>query len=188
MKFIETKLPGAYLVEIAPINDERGFFARSWSRPDFEKLGLNANLAQANVAWNVEKGTLRGMHFQAAPHAETKLVRCTRGAVYDVIVDLRPNSPTHKHSFGAELTADNYKMLYIPEGFGHGYQTLTDGAELTYFTTALYAPSAAGGVRYNDPAFGIEWPLAVTRISEKDAQWEDYSANANDAVKSFYYV
>jgi dTDP-4-dehydrorhamnose 3,5-epimerase len=188
MKFTETKLPGAYLVEITQIKDSRGFFARSWSKPDFENLGLNANLAQANVAWNEVKGTLRGMHFQTAPYAETKLVRCTRGAVYDVIVDLRPDSPTHKQWFGAELTYDNYRMLYIPEGFGHGYQTLTYDAELTYFTTALYEPSAAGGVRYNDPAFGIEWPLAVTRISDKDAQWGDYTERLRAAIFGGYYA
>lgn len=174
MKFIEIELAGAYVVEINQIKDERGFFARSWSRPDFEEKGLNANVVQTNVAYNTEMGTLRGMHFQYAPDAETKLVRCTRGRVYDVIVDLRPDSPTRKKWFGIELTEDNYRMLYIPEGFAHGYQTLTDGAELTYATTALYAPHSAAGVRYDDPAFRIKWPLPVSRISEKDAKWSEY--------------
>ena len=174
MKLTKLELAGAYLVEMDKIKDERGFFARSWSRPDFEEAGLNPNLAQANVAWNAEKGTLRGMHFQYSPYGETKLVRCTRGAVYDVLVDLRPTSPTHRQWYGVELTADNHLQLYIPEGFGHGYQTLTDDAEVSYLTTALYVPYAAGGVRYDDPAFRIKWPLAVSRISEKDAKWENY--------------
>jgi dTDP-4-dehydrorhamnose 3,5-epimerase len=174
MKFTETELKGAYVVEIQPIKDERGFFARSWSRPDFEAAGLNVNLAQVNVAWNIKAGTLRGMHFQHSPYGETKLVRCTRGHIYDVIVDLRPESPTHKKWFGLELTFANYLMLYIPEGFGHGYQTLTDDAEISYMTTALYAPAAAGGVRYDDPAFAIKWPLPVSCISGKDAKWGDY--------------
>jgi dTDP-4-dehydrorhamnose 3,5-epimerase len=156
------------------IKDSRGFFARGWSGPDFEEKGLSAKIAQVNVAWNEARGTLRGMHFQSAPHGEVKLVRCTRGAIYDVMVDLRPASPTHKQWFGLELTADNYLMLYIPEGFGHGYQTLTDDAEISYFTSALYTPQAAGGVRYDDPAFRIKWPLAVSRISEADGKWASY--------------
>jgi dTDP-4-dehydrorhamnose 3,5-epimerase len=174
MIFTETKLAGAYTIEIDPIRDNRGYFARSWSKPDFEERGLNANVVQANVASNEEKGTLRGMHFQYSPHAETKLVRVVRGSVYDVIIDLRWNSATYKQWIGVELSAENNLMLYVPEGFAHGYQTLVDDTELSYLTTALYVPYASGGVRYNDTAFAILWPLAVTRISEKDARWEDY--------------
>jgi dTDP-4-dehydrorhamnose 3,5-epimerase len=188
MKFTETNLPGAYVVELQLIKDDRGFFARSWSRSDFEDRGLNANLAQTNVAWNLERGTLRGMHLQYSPHAETKLVRCTRGAIYDVIVDLRPTSPTHKQWFGIELSADNYLMLYVPEGFAHGYQTLRDDSEISYMTTALYAPHAAGGVRYDDTAFAIKWPLPVSRISEADKKWQDYREDPSTAVFGGYYA
>jgi len=167
-------IAGAYLVELNLIKDARGFFARSWSREDMEAHKLNANVAQANVAWNREVGTLRGMHFQYAPYAEAKLVRCTRGAIYDVIVDLRPDSETHKQWFGAELTANNYTMLYVPEGFAHGYQTLTDDAEVTYMTTFVYTPHACGGVRYDDPVFRIKWPLPVSLISDADRNWKPY--------------
>ena len=174
MNFNETTLPGAYLVEITPIRDARGFFARSWARDEFAKVGLNPNVAQANVAWNAKKGTLRGMHFQYAPDAEAKLVRCTRGAIYDVIVDLQPDSPTWKEWFGVELTAENYLMLYVPEGFAHGYQTLVDDTEIAYMTTALYAPQSASGVHHADTAFAIKWPLPVSEISEADKKWPDY--------------
>jgi dTDP-4-dehydrorhamnose 3,5-epimerase len=174
MKFTETELKGAYVIEMTKIKDSRGFFARGWSGPDFEEKGLSAKIAQVNVAWNEVKGTLRGMHFQYAPHGEVKLVRCTRGALYDVMVDLRPTSPTRKQWFGLELTEDNYFMLYIPEGFAHGYQTLTDDAEISYFTSALYTPYAAGGVRYDDPEFQIKWPLPVSRISDADGKWAPY--------------
>jgi dTDP-4-dehydrorhamnose 3,5-epimerase len=171
MNFTPLKLTGAYLAEIKKIEDNRGFFARGWGRDDFESLGLNPNIVQANIAWNRVRGTLRGMHFQLPPHAEAKFIRCTRGALYDVIVDLRPNSPTHREWVGVELTAENYLALYVPEGFGHGYQTLVDNTEITYMTTAFYAPKAARGVPYNDPAFGIKWPLPVTEISENDKKW-----------------
>jgi dTDP-4-dehydrorhamnose 3,5-epimerase len=176
MTFTKTTLSGAYLLELKKIEDNRGFFARSWCRDDFESAGLNANIAQANLAWNRKKGTLRGMHFQVAPHAETKLVRCTRGEIFDVIIDLRPSSPTYLDSYGVLLSAENYLSLYVPEGFAHGYQTLTDNAEISYMTTALYAPSAARGVRYNEPVFGIQWPLPVSEISEADKKWPDYLA------------
>jgi dTDP-4-dehydrorhamnose 3,5-epimerase len=174
MQFNKTPLAGAYLVKLKKIEDERGFFARSWCREDFEVAGLNPNIAQCNLAWNARAGTLRGLHFQVAPHAEAKLVRCTRGEIYDVAVDLRPDSPTHKGSFGVTLTAENYLMLYIPEGFGHGYQTLTDDAEVSYMTTHVYTPYAARGWRYDDPAFGIKWPLPVSVISEADRNWKPY--------------
>jgi dTDP-4-dehydrorhamnose 3,5-epimerase len=174
MMFTETELKGAYVVSVKKIEDERGFFARGWCRKEFEEAGLNPNLVQINVAMSLKKGTLRGMHFQEAPYDEAKLVKCTRGAICDVIIDLRPHSPTHARWIGINLSADNYQMLYAPEGFAHGYQTLTDNAEMSYMTSAFYAPSAARGVRYDDPAFGIRWPLPVSVISDADRQWADY--------------
>ena len=158
MCFIETGLSGAFIVDVEPVADERGLFARSWCVREFEAQGLNARLVQCSVSLNRLKGTLRGMHYQIAPHQEVKLVRCTRGLIYDVIVDLRPGSPTYLLSFGAELTADNHRALYIPEGFAHGYLTLADESEVFYQMSEFYAPSAARGVRWNDPALGIEWP------------------------------
>ncbi len=173
MIFTPTPLHGSYLIDIGKIEDERGFFARAWCREEFENHGLRARFTQINVGLNTWKGTLRGMHYQVEPHAEVKVVRCTRGKVFDVIVDLRPGSPTYKRWFGAELSAENHRMIYIPEGFAHGYLTLTDQAEIYYLVSTPYAPDAARGVRYNDPAFGIAWPGAITTISEKDASWPD---------------
>lgn len=174
MEFTETKLKGAFVVRLKKIEDQRGHFARGWCRDEFAKRGLNPNMLQLNTGFSLKKGTIRGMHLQQAPHAEAKFVRCTRGAIYDVIVDLRCESPTHGQWFGAELTQDNGAMLYAPEGFAHGYQTLTDDADMYYLTTAPYASGAAKGVRYNDPAFGIQWPLPVSVISEPDQKWPDY--------------
>ena len=174
MIFTETKLPGAYLIDIEKREDERGFFARSWCQKEFEAHGLVPRVAQANISFNKYKGTLRGMHYQAAPFAETKLVRCTRGAIYDVIVDLRPDSPTCMQWLGVELTAENYKMLYVPEGFAHGFQTLIDNTEATYQVSQFYTPEAEGGLRYNDPTFNIDWPLEVQVISDKDRNWPDF--------------
>ena len=174
MKFTETELKGAYVVGVKKIEDDRGFFARGWCRQEFAAAGLNPNLVQINVAMSLKKGTLRGMHLQEAPYDEAKLIRCTRGAICDVIIDLRPGSPTHARWVATNLSADNYQMLYAPEGFAHGYQTLTDNAEMSYMTSAFYAPSAARGVRYDDPAFGIRWPLPVSVISDADRQWADY--------------
>jgi dTDP-4-dehydrorhamnose 3,5-epimerase len=174
MIFLETKLVGAYLIEIEKREDQRGFFARTWCQNEFEAHGLVACIVQANMSYNKRQGTLRGMHFQVAPYAETKLVRCIRGALYDVIVDLRPDSPTFAQWLGVELTADNYRMLYVPEGFAHGFQTLADDTEASYQVSQFYTPGAEGGLRYNDPAFQIEWPLAVAVISEKDASWPNY--------------
>lgn len=171
MIFTPTELQGALLLDIEPRADARGFFARSWCRREFEAHGLSATIAQSNIAVSPRKGTLRGLHYQEAPDAEVKLVRCTRGAVYDVIVDLRPESPTYKRWLGMELSADNHRMLYVPEGFAHGYQTLSDDCELWYQTSQFYAPAAARGVRYDDPAFDIRWPLAVTVISDADHGW-----------------
>jgi dTDP-4-dehydrorhamnose 3,5-epimerase len=174
MTFTETELKGAFVVGVRKIEDERGFFARGWCRKELEGAGLNPNLAQINFASSLKKGTLRGMHFQVAPDAEAKLVRCTRGSIFDVIIDLRPDSPTHGRWFGVDLSAENYLMLYVPEGFAHGYQTLTDDAEMYYTTSAFYAPSAARGVGFDDPAFGIQWPLPVAVISDADKRWPDY--------------
>lgn len=175
MTFTETPLPGAYLIEPDRLGDERGFFARTWCAREFAAHGLNAELAQCNISFNRQAGTLRGMHFQAAPHAEAKLVRCTQGAVYDVIVDLRPDSPTHRQWYGAELTAENRHMLYVPEGFAHGFQTLVPDTEVFYQMSAFYVPKSARGVRWDDPAIGIVWPETSERIlSDRDARYPDY--------------
>jgi dTDP-4-dehydrorhamnose 3,5-epimerase len=174
MIFTETKLPGSYVLELQKLEDERGFFARSWCQQEFQAAGLVPCVVQANVSYNHKKGTLRGMHYQQPPHSETKLVRCTRGALYDVIVDVRPASPTFRQWVGVELTADNYKMLYVPEGFAHGFITLTDETEATYQVSQFYTPGAERGLRYNDPTFAIEWPLPVAVISKKDKNWGDF--------------
>jgi dTDP-4-dehydrorhamnose 3,5-epimerase len=173
--FSELELEGAFLIDLERIFDERGFFARAWSDQEFTQRGLETRIAQCNLAYNERKATLRGLHFQTAPHAEVKLVRCTRGAVYDVIVDLRPESSTYLRWQGVELSAENGRMLYVPEGFAHGYQTLVDGTETFYQVSHPYVPAAQAGVRWNDPAFGIEWPDADERIiSARDRAWPDY--------------
>lgn len=174
MVFTETILRGAYIIDIQKINDDRGFFARSWCKNEFIAHGLNTDFVQANIGFSKKRGTLRGLHYQIPPYEEVKLVRCTNGAIYDVIIDLRPGSPTHKQWIGVELRADNWRMLYIPEGFGHGYQTLTDEAEIFYQTSQFFAPDFARGVRFNDPAFEIEWPMPVQVISLVDRSWPDY--------------
>lgn len=172
MLFKQTKLSGAFVIEPERLVDERGFFARTWCQKEFNAHGLNTDLRQANIAFNERIGTLRGMHRQVAPWEEAKLVRCTRGAIYDVIIDLRPESPTYKQWVGVELTEINRHMLYVPEGFAHGYQTLSDDAEVFYLVSAFYQPGAERGIRWNDPEFGVEWPDAVVRhISEKDRNW-----------------
>ncbi len=175
MRFIETALPGAFVLELDPIRDERGFFARSFCRDEFLRHGLNPDCVQCNISFNRLCGSVRGMHYQAAPHAEAKLVRCTAGRIYDVIVDLRPDSPGYLRHVAVELDAENRRILYVPEGFAHGFQTLTDNAEVFYQMAAAYVPDAARGVRYNDPVFGIEWPLPVAAISPKDAAYPDFS-------------
>jgi len=173
--FTETELPGAYVVDLDPREDDRGFFARAWCRNEFSDHGLSGEIVQCNLSYNAGKGTLRGMHYQVAPHAEVKVVRCTRGSIYDVIIDLRPDSPTYKRWLGVELTAANRRMLYVPEGFAHGFQTLEDDTETFYQVSEFYAPAAEEGVRWNDPAFGIDWPQPNDPIlSEKDASWPDY--------------
>jgi dTDP-4-dehydrorhamnose 3,5-epimerase len=174
MEFIETSLKGAYLVQLKKIQDERGYFARGWCREEFLQHGLNPQMVQLNVGFSLRRGTVRGMHYQLAPHGEAKYVRCTRGAIYDVVIDLREGSPTLRQWFGIELTPDSGLMLYAPEGFGHGYQSLQDDTEMYYMTSAPYAPAAARGVRYDDPAFGVRWPLPVSVISKADRDWPDF--------------
>ena len=183
MIFTETELAGAYTVELKRIEDDRGFFARAWCVDEFAAHGLAIDLAQMNVARNNRRGILRGLHYQRPPDTECKLIRCTRGAVYNVIVDLRKESPTFCDWFGMELSADNHAMIYSPVGFANGYQTLTDDAEICYQTTKRYAPDAATGIRFDDPAFGIAWPLDVTGTSPADASWPDFDA-ANDGMSA----
>jgi len=175
MNFAQTPLPGAYLVTLKKIPDHRGFFVRAWCRNEFVAQGLNPDVTQVNLAMSRTKGTLRGMHFQEPPHAEVKVVRCTQGAIYDVIVDLRPESSTYCRWFGVELRADRHDSLYIPEHFAHGYQTLTDNTEICYQTSMPYHAASARGIRHDDPAFGIFWPLAVSCISEADASWPSWT-------------
>ena len=175
MTFTDTSISGAYLIGPEPRRDERGFFARLWCRDEFARRGLNAAFVQCNDAFSAQRGTLRGLHYQAAPHQEVKLIRCVRGAVFDVIVDVRPDSTTYLAWFGAELTAENRAMLYVPEGCAHGYLTLTDGSEVVYPVSAPYEPGAERGIRWNDPRFGIEWPLTDgLTVSPKDEQWPDF--------------
>ena len=178
MIFTETGLPGAYIIDLQPIEDSRGFFARSWSASEFSEHGLVTRILQANVSFNKARGTLRGMHRQAQPFAEVKLVRCTRGAIYDVAIDLRPDSPTYLQWTAVELTAGNRRMFYIPEDFAHGFQTLEDDTEVTYQVSQVYTPEAERGIRFDDPAFGIDWPLPVNVISDKDRCWPDFDAAA----------
>ncbi len=175
MIFTETRLKGAYLVDLAKREDHRGFFARAWCTQEYEVHGLNPNVAQSNIGFSEKCGTLRGMHYQAAPYQEAKLVRCTMGAIYDVMIDLRCDSPTYRQWLGVELTALNHQMLYIPEGCAHGYLTLTDNTEVVYQTSQFYAPDYARGVRYDDPTFGISWPMTVRVISKGDQNWPLYS-------------
>jgi dTDP-4-dehydrorhamnose 3,5-epimerase len=174
MHFTETKLKGAYLIELDKKADERGFFARAWCQKEFQARNLPPRFVQCNVSWNKRKGTLRGMHRQKAPHEESKLIRCTRGAIYDVILDLRRDSQTFGNWLGFELTQDNHRSLFVPGGFAVGFQTLEDASEVLYLMSEFYAPGAEEGVRYNDPAFRIEWPTELTVISEKDKGWPDY--------------
>jgi dTDP-4-dehydrorhamnose 3,5-epimerase len=173
MRFTETGVAGAYLIEPELIADERGLFARTFCQDEFRAHGLNPCVAQANVSLNHRKGTLRGLHYQQAPNQEAKLVRCLQGAIWDVVVDLRPGSPTYRAWYGAELTAGNRAMLYVPEDCAHGFLTLADGAEVAYQMSAPYAAAAAGGVRYDDPAFGIRWPGEVVVINERDRTYPD---------------
>lgn len=178
MKFIETEIADAYVIEPELLSDDRGFFARTFCAREFEEHGLKPVTAQSNLSFNHVAGTLRGMHYQLPPAAEAKLVRCTRGAIYDVIVDLRPDSPTYLAHVGVELSEDNRNALYVPELFGHGYQALTDGAEVVYQVSEFYTPGQERGLRYDDPALGIDWPLPVTVISDKDRSWPAFEPAA----------
>ena len=175
MDFTETPLQGAYLIRPRLMTDHRGFFARAWCQQEFSDAGLMPNMVQLNVGFSPHAGTIRGLHYQNAPYAEAKLMRCTRGGIFDVIVDTRPESPTRGQWFGTELTASNGLMLYAPEGCAHGYQTLADDTEMYYMTSAFYAPGSANGFRYNDPVFRIRWPLPVVAISDADTSWPDFS-------------
>jgi len=180
MIFTETKLKGAYIIDIEQREDSRGFFARAFCQKEFEAHGLKPLIAQANVAYNVRQGTLRGMHFQFPPASETKVVRCTRGAIVDIIVDLRPESATYLEHIAVELTADNHRALYVPERFAHGYQVLEDKTETSYQVGEFYAPGFEGGLRYDDPRLGLEWPLPVSVISDKDKVWKLLSEQENE--------
>ena len=174
MQFTELSLSGAYLVDIQPQADERGFFARTFCEHEFAAAGLVSRFPQASVSYNARRGTVRGMHFQAAPHEETKLVRCLVGAVYDVIVDLRPVSPTYRRSIGLELSAQNRSALYIPKGFAHGFQSLMDNSELLYMIDVGYVADAARGVRWNDPFIDVKWPEPIEVIADRDNSFPDW--------------
>jgi dTDP-4-dehydrorhamnose 3,5-epimerase len=175
MIFTKTNLAGAFVIEIQRLEDERGFFARTFCQREFQEHGLNLNLAQCNISYNKVKGTLRGMHFQVVPHQEAKLVRCTQGAIRDVIIDLRPNSPTYLNHFLIDLTAEEHNALYVPEGFAHGFLTLEPDTYVFYQMSEFYAPGFSRGFRWNDPAFQIEWHDEIGMISERDANYPDYS-------------
>lgn len=171
MIFTETKLKGAFIVDLEPRGDDRGFFARSFCQREFEAHGLKPHIAQANISFNYRKGTVRGLHFQFPPAAETKFVRCSRGAIVDVIVDLRPESPTWLQHVAVELTAENRRGLFVPERFAHGYEVLEDNTETTYQVGEFYTPAAESGLRFDDPRLGIAWPLPATDMSDKDMVW-----------------
>jgi dTDP-4-dehydrorhamnose 3,5-epimerase len=175
MKFIETKLKGAYVIEPEIISDNRGFFARSWCQKEFTEMGLNPHLVQCNISFNLHQSTLRGMHYQIAPYEEAKLVRCTAGAIYDVIIDLRPDSETYKKWVAVELTAENRKGLYIPEGMAHGFQTLVENSEVFYQMSEFYHPESARGIKWDDRVFNIDWPTCSQRvISDRDLSYADF--------------
>jgi dTDP-4-dehydrorhamnose 3,5-epimerase len=174
MIFRETKLQGVFEVRIEEHRDERGFFARTWCQHEFSEHGLNDRLVQCSVSFNKGRGTLRGMHFQEAPFSETKLVRCTHGSIYDVVIDLRPNSPTFRQWVHAELTPNNHMALYIPEGFAHGFITLECDTEVYYQMSEFFTPVAARGVRWNDPAFDVHWPIRPEVISKRDRAYPDF--------------
>lgn len=173
MKFTESRLSGLFVVEIEPRVDERGFFARSWCAREFSEHGLNARIVQCNISMNATAGTLRGMHFQRIPHEEAKLIRCTRGSLYDVAIDLRADSPTFLQWFGETLSAENRRMIYIPPGFAHGFVTLENETEVSYQMTEFYEPGAGCGVRWDDPLFGIRWPREPSVIAERDRSYPD---------------
>jgi dTDP-4-dehydrorhamnose 3,5-epimerase len=176
MIFTELKLKGAFVIDVEKHEDQRGFFARTWSQKDFRGQSIDFSPAQSSLSYNRVKGTLRGMHYQASPFQECKLIRCTRGEIFDVLIDLRQDSPTYRAWFGTELTAANYRMLYVPKDFAHGFQTLVDDTEVLYLMSDAYNPRAERGIRWNDPAFAIRWPADVSLISDKDRSWPGFSA------------
>lgn len=180
MIFTETKLKGAFLIELEKFEDERGFFALSWSAKNFAARGLESKLVECNISFNNRKGTVRGMHYQQAPHGQVKVVSCTRGAIYDVIVDLRPASPTFKQWASANLTADNHLAVYVPADFAHGFQTLEDNSEVCYQMSTPYVPGSGRGVRWNDPFIGVEWPMTVEVINSRDASYADFVRSGGD--------
>jgi dTDP-4-dehydrorhamnose 3,5-epimerase len=174
MIFNHTTLKDAFLIDIEKREDSRGFFARAWDVKEFEQNVSNSNLVQCNISRSNKKGTIRGMHYQKNPHEEAKLIRCTKGKIYDVIIDLRPNSKSYKKWEAFELSSSNYKLLYVPEGFAHGFQSLEDNTEIFYQVSQFYSPGAEIGIRWNDPCFNIGWPLEITEISDKDRNIEDF--------------
>lgn len=176
MRFTETKLKGAYIIDLEKREDERGFFARAWCQSEFDAHGLVSHVVQANTSSNKHQGTLRGFHYQIEPRQETKLMRCTKGAIYDVILDLRPNSPTHKQWVSVDLIADEHRMVYVPRGCANAFYILEDNTEVFYLSSEFYAPECERGVRWNDPAFGVKWPAPQPAvISDKDRSWPDYA-------------
>ena len=183
MIFSESTLRGAHVIELEPNRDDRGFFARSFCAEEFLARGLNPNVAQCNISWNPARSTMRGMHYQVAPAQEAKLVRCTAGAIFDVIVDLRPGSPTQLQWIGVELTAGNHRMLFVPEGFAHGFLTLEDSTEVCYQMSEFHVADTARGFRWDDPRFGIRWPLEPAVISERDRSWQDFSLTALEELR-----
>ena len=176
MRFLETSLKGAFILELEERKDDRGAFARTFCMKEFADHGLKPTVAQCNLSYNYKAGTLRGMHYQVPPAVETKLVRCTRGKIYDIIVDIRPGSPTYLQHFGIELTEENHKALYVPEMFAHGYQALTDMAEVAYQVGEMYTPGCERGIRHDDPALGLKWPMKPTVMSDKDKSWPAFAA------------
>lgn len=181
MKFTPTALAGAWIVDVEPAADERGFFARTWCRREFAEHGIDCDFVQTSVSYNRLAGTLRGLHYQRPPHDETKLVRCIRGALYDVIVDIRPDSGTRGHWLGVELSAENRRALLVPEGFAHGFVTLADETEVAYQISAYYTPGHAAGLRYDDPALAIDWPVEIRVIADKDRRWPDFGAHEGES-------
>lgn len=177
MIFTETRLKGAYIVEVKKLEDDRGFFGRFWCQKEFEEAGLNGNIKQINTSFTRKKGTMRGMHYQVDPYQEAKFMHCTKGRIYDVIIDLRPDSPTFMEWVGHELSGDEYKMIYVPENFAHGFVTLEDNTEVIYPVTEFYTPGSERGIRYNDPAFNIEWPVEVGIVSDKDKGHGDFNVD-----------
>ena len=183
MRFTETPLKGAFVIELEERKDDRGAFARTFCMKEFADHGLKPTVAQCNLSYNYKAGTLRGMHYQIPPAVETKLVRCTRGKIYDIIVDIRPGSPTYLQHFGIELTEENHKALYVPEMFAHGYQALTDMAEVAYQVGEMYTPGCERGIRFDDPALGLKWPMKPTVMSDKDRNWPAFDAKLTEVAR-----